>query len=56
MPHRHAYLNQPVTDHREQLLYDLFQVELRQVTRDYLQRTHRSYPVHCIIDLSGVEQ
>ena len=40
---------------RERLLTDLFRMELRDVARDYLTRTRRSYPIHYVYDMSDID-
>ena len=40
---------------REQLLYNTLRVELREATREYLSRTRRSYPIHYVMDMSGIQ-
>jgi hypothetical protein len=40
---------------REQLLYNTLRVELREATREYLSRTQRSYPIHYVMDMSGIQ-
>ncbi len=43
------------TNNREQLLYNLLQVELREVARDYMSRTRRSCPIYYVFDMSDIE-
>jgi len=43
------------TNHREQLLNNLLQVELREVARDYMSRTRRSCPIYYVFDMSDIE-
>jgi hypothetical protein len=40
---------------RERLLYNALRVELREATRDYLCRTRRPYPIHYVMDMSGIQ-
>ena len=47
--------HRPTTDTREEVLNNLFHVELRDVVRDYLSRTRRSYPLHYVFDMTGIE-
>ncbi|CAF3341977.1 unnamed protein product [Rotaria socialis] len=46
---------QNINDAREAVLNDLLRVELREVTRDYLSRTRRSYPLHYVFDMTDIE-
>ncbi|CAF1520632.1 unnamed protein product [Adineta ricciae] len=40
---------------RERLLTALLQVELRQVARDYLSRTRRSFPIQYLFNMSDID-
>ncbi|CAF3504508.1 unnamed protein product [Rotaria sp. Silwood2] len=43
------------SNHREEILNNLLRVELREAASDYLTRTRRSYPIHCVFDMSDIE-
>ncbi|CAF3907828.1 unnamed protein product [Rotaria magnacalcarata] len=47
--------HRPTTDTREEVLNDLLRIELRDVARDYLTRTRRSYPIHYVFDMTDIE-
>ncbi|CAF1555039.1 unnamed protein product [Rotaria magnacalcarata] len=46
---------QNINDAREEVLNDLLRVELREVARDYLSRSRRSYPLHYVFDMTDIE-
>ncbi|CAF1290845.1 unnamed protein product [Rotaria magnacalcarata] len=46
---------QNINDAREEVLNDLLRVELREVARDYLSRSRRSYPLHYLFDMTDIE-
>ncbi len=56
-PLQNGSTNNPTVNNnnREQLLYSLLQVELREVTRDYLSRIRRSCPIYYVFDMSDIE-
>ncbi|CAF1366059.1 unnamed protein product [Rotaria sordida] len=41
-------------NNREQILNNLFRVELREAASHYLTRTRRSYPIHYVFDISDI--
>ncbi|CAF3752452.1 unnamed protein product [Rotaria sp. Silwood1] len=42
-------------NNREQILDNLFRVELRDAASNYLTRTRRSFPLHYVFDMSDID-
>ena len=49
---RHETANN--NSHREQILNNLLQVELREAARNYLSRTRRAYPIQYVFNMSDI--
>ncbi|CAF2898988.1 unnamed protein product [Rotaria sp. Silwood2] len=46
--------NDHTNNNREVVLNDLLRLELREAAVDYLRRTHRTYPIHYVFDMSDI--